>query len=124
MKKRVLYSEANYAALVRKQGYFVDKTRYLAQLERVENPVFLRPRRFGKSLLCSILRYYYDRNYAAQFDELFGQTWIGQHPTGQQNQYIVLYLNFSTIATGPTIQEMESSVKRQCNAILSGMRKF
>ena len=124
MKKRVLYSEANYAALVRKQGYFVDKTRYLAQLERVENPVFLRPRRFGKSLLCSILRYYYDRNYAAQFDELFGQTWIGQHPTGQQNQYIVLYLNFSTIATGPTIQEIESSFKRQCNAILSGMRKF
>ena len=113
MKKRVLYSEANYAAIVHKQGYFVDKTAYIAKLEQVENPVFLRPRRFGKSLLCSILRYYYDRNYAAQFDELFGQTWIGQQPTGQQNQYIVLYLNFSTIATGPTIQEIEQSFRRQ-----------
>jgi hypothetical protein len=123
MKKRVLYSEANYAALVRKQGYFVDKTPYLTKLERIENPVFLRPRRFGKSLLCSILRYYYDRNYAAQFAELFGHTWIGQQPTGQQNQYIVLYLNFSTIATGPTIQEIDKSFRRQCNNTLNNMRQ-
>lgn len=50
MKKRVLYSEANYAALVRDRGYFVDKTAYLAKLEQIRNPVFLRPRRFGKSL--------------------------------------------------------------------------
>ncbi len=41
MKKRVLYSEANYAAIVREQGYFVDKTAYIAKLEQVENPVFI-----------------------------------------------------------------------------------
>lgn len=123
MKKRVLYSEANYAALVRDHGYFVDKTPYLANLERIRNPVFLRPRRFGKSLLCSILRYYYDRNMAAQFTELFGHTWIGQHPTGQQNQYIILYLNFSTIATGPTIEEIEKSFKRQCNFMVNSLRR-
>jgi hypothetical protein len=85
MRKRVLYSEANYAAIVRDHGYFVDKTAYIATLEPVRNPVFLRPRRFGKSLFCSILRYYYDRTYANQFEALFGHTWIGQHPTGQQN---------------------------------------
>jgi hypothetical protein len=123
MKKQVLYSEANYAAIVRDRGYFVDKTKYIAKLERIRNPVFLRPRRFGKSLLCSILRHYYDRNYAAQFAELFGDTWIGQHPTGQQNQYVVLYLNFSTIATGPTIEEIDKSFRRQCNNTLNNMRR-
>ena len=51
-EKRVLYSEANYAAIVREQGYFVDKTPHIVKLERVRNPVFLRPRRFGKSLFC------------------------------------------------------------------------
>lgn len=51
-KRRVAYAEANYAALIRKNSYFVDKTEYIAKLERVSNPVFLRPRRFGKSLLC------------------------------------------------------------------------
>lgn len=122
MKKQILYSEANYAAIVRDRGYFVDKTPYIAELERVRNPVFLRPRRFGKSLLCSILRYYYDYNSAEQFEELFGHTWIGKNPTGQQNQYIILYLNFSTIATGPTIEDIDMSFRRQCNAVLRNMR--
>lgn len=122
MRKRVLYSEANYAALVRDHGYFVDKTAYIAKLEPVRNPVFLRPRRFGKSLFCSILRYYYDRIYVEQFEELFGHTWIGQHPTGRQNQYLILSLNFSTIAPGPTHQAIEDSFKRQCNYQIDSLR--
>ncbi len=123
-KKQILYSVANYAEIVHDNGYFVDKTAYIEKLERVRNPVFLRPRRFGKSLLCSILRHYYDRKYAPEFDELFGHTWIGQHPTGQQNQYIVLYLNFSTIATGPTIEDIDASFRRQCNVLFDGMRAY
>lgn len=118
MKRRVVYAEANYAALVRKRGYFVDKTNYIAELETVENPVFLRPRRFGKSLLCTMLGYYYDLTYADRFDELFGHTWIGQQPTTQHNQYIVLSLDFSTIAVGPTIAEIEASFRRQVNTVL------
>ena len=118
MKRRVVYAEANYAALVRKRGYFVDKTNYIAELETVENPVFLRPRRFGKSLLCTMLGYYYDLNYADRFAELFGHTWIGQQPTTQHNQYIVLSLDFSTIAVGPTIAEIEASFRRQVNTVL------
>ncbi len=42
MPKRVIYGESNYAAIVHKHGYFVDKTAYMAQLEAIENPVFLR----------------------------------------------------------------------------------
>jgi len=122
MKRNILYSEANYAAIVRDDGYFVDKTSYIAELEKVRNPVFLRPRRFGKSLFCSILRYYYDLNYADRFDELFGHTWIGQNPTGQQNQCFVLFLNFSSIATGPTLQDIEESFKSKCNNIFNGLR--
>ena len=123
MKKRIVYGEANYAALVRKNGYFVDKTEYIARLELAENPIFLRPRRFGKSLFCSLLWHYYDLNFADRFDELFGHTWIGQHPTGQQGQYVVLFFNFSSIDTGPTVQEIEDSFKRQCNFLLNTLRR-
>ena len=122
MKKRVLYSLANYAEIVRKKGYFVDKTHYLEKLERVENPVFLRPRRFGKSLLCSIQRYYYDLNYADQFETLFAHTWIGQHPTGNQNQFIVLSLNFSVIEPSSSIEKIEHNFKNHCNAALYYLR--
>lgn len=118
MKRRVVYAEANYAALVRKRGYFVDKTNYIAELETVENPVFLRPRRFGKSLLCTMLGYYYDLNEASRFAELFGHTWIGQQPTSQHNQYIILSLDFSTIAVGPTFADIEASFRRQVNILL------
>lgn len=122
MPRRVPYGVSNYAELVRDNSFFVDKTPYIAKLERVKNPVFLRPRRFGKSLLCTMLWYYYDRNYAGQFDALFGHTWIGQHPTGQQNQYIVLNLDFSTIVTGPTHQDIESSFRSQVNTALYYLR--
>ncbi|MFZ4655915.1 MAG: AAA family ATPase [Caldilineaceae bacterium] len=117
-KKRIVYGNANYADLVQKQGYFVDKTPYIAQLELVENPVYLRPRRFGKSMFCSLLQYYYDRNAADHFDTLFGQTWIGQHPTGHQNQYMVLSLNFSSVEVGATLSQLEQNFQSQCNSSL------
>ncbi len=114
-KKRVLYSVANYAEIVQDNGYFVDKTSYIKQLEDVKNPVFLRPRRFGKSLLCSILGYYYDIRYEHRFEELFADTWIGQNPTGKQNQFIVISLNFSVIDVGNTVNAIEKSFKHHCN---------
>ncbi|MFN8487908.1 MAG: AAA family ATPase [Caldilineaceae bacterium] len=121
-KKRVVYGLANYAEQVQKNGYLVDKTEYIQRLELIENPVFLRPRRFGKSMFCSLLNYYYDLNEAARFDALFGHTWIGQHPTGNQNRYMILYLNFSTIATGPTLAAIEHSFKLKCNASFDNLR--
>ncbi len=122
MAKRVIYGESNYATIVAKNGYFVDKTAYIAKVEATSNPVFLRPRRFGKSLFCSLLRYYYDRNYADKFEELFGGTWIGQHPTPYHNQYIILFFNFSVIEVGNSVAEIESSFRRHCNSTLSLLR--
>jgi hypothetical protein len=122
-RKRIIYGNANYADLVQKQGYFVDKTPYIAQLELVENPIYLRPRRFGKSMFCSLLHYYYDRNAASSFDELFGETWIGQQPTGLQNQYMVLHFNFSTVEVGTTLAAIEREFKIKCNALLQTLRQ-
>jgi hypothetical protein len=121
-RKRVVYGNANYADLVQKNGYFVDKTPYLAKLERVENPVYLRPRRFGKSMFCSLLRYYYDLNEAARFDQWFGETWIGQNPTGRQNQCMILRFNFSSIETAATLSEIETAFKLVCNTLINDLR--
>ncbi len=118
MKRRVTYGVANYAELVRKNGYFVDKTEYLAKLELIENPVFLRPRRFGKSLLCSMQEYYYGLKYASQFERLFGHTWIGQHPTENRNQFVVVSFDFSCIRLGANVAEIELSFNQHCNACL------
>jgi len=115
MKKRALYGVADYEEIVRKNGYFVDKTHYIEKLELIENPVFLRPRRFGKSLLCQMLKCYYDVSQKDDFERLFGQTYIGQHPTPLHNTFFVLHLNFSTVDPNGTIEEIRESFDENCN---------
>jgi hypothetical protein len=107
--KKIPYGIANFEA-VKENGayYYVDKTRYIAELENLGGKYhfFMRPRRFGKSLFVSMLEHYYDINRAGQFDELFGDTWIGRNPTPLKNSLPVLKLNFSGIPTHTTGDEL------------------
>ena len=64
----ILYGVSDYAEIRKANAWFVDRTAKLRDLERVRYAVFLRPRRFGKSLLLSILEAYYDIRYAAGGD--------------------------------------------------------
>ncbi len=121
MKKRILYANANYEEVVGEDGYFIDKTDYIAKLETVKNPVFLRPRRFGKSLWCRILECYYNIRQKDDFDRLFGDTWIGKHPTPLRNSFFVLHLDFSTVDPGGDIADIEKSFDFVCNTELQGL---
>jgi hypothetical protein len=100
---------------VAKNGYFIDKTQYIERLEEIENPVFLRPRRFGKSLWCRILECYYSIHQKDRFEELFGATWIGNNPTPLKNAFIVLHLDFSTVDYTGTLRDIEVSFNTTCN---------
>lgn len=125
MKKRILYGNANYEEIVSKNGYFVDKTRYIAKLESIENPVFLRPRRFGKSLLCRILECYYNIRQKDDFERLFGHTYIGKNPTPLRNAFFVLHLDFSIVDPNGDISYIEKSFNHICNtAIQSVLRRY
>jgi hypothetical protein len=115
MKKRILYGVANYEEIVAKNGYFIDKTQYIERLEEIENPVFLRPRRFGKSLWCRILECYYSIHQKDRFEELFGNTWIGNNPTPYKNAFIVLHLDFSTVDYTGSLADIEDSFNFTCN---------
>lgn len=121
MIKRILYAEADYEAMVRKNGYFVDKTPYIEKLEMVNNPVFLRPRRFGKSLFCRMLECYYNIRQRDEFDELFGHTWIGKNPTPLRNSCFVLHLDFSTVDPSGSIDEIEADFNYTCNLRMKTM---
>ena len=91
------YAVADFADMRERGFYYVDKTHYIPGLEDYNAPVFLRPCRFGKSLLISTLAHYYDRTKANRFEELFGGTWIGEHPTKEHNQYMVIRYDFSAM---------------------------
>ena len=84
--------------LRRDDCYYVDKTRFIPIIEDADKFFFFnRPRRFGKSLTVSMLQHYYDIAAKDKFDALFGDLYIGKHPTSDRNSYLVLYLNFSGI---------------------------
>jgi hypothetical protein len=121
MKKQVLYGSANYEEIVRENGYFVDKTHYIEKLESIKNPVFLRPRRFGKSLLCKMLECYYDINRLEDFERLFGHTYIGQYSTPLHNTFFVLFFNFSTIIPTGSVQKIQESFEQTCNLRIKKM---
>jgi len=103
--RRIPYGVMNWAELVR-ECHFVDNTRFLRALEACKTPVFLRPKRFGKSLVCSMLEHYYDIALKDRFDELFGMTEIGRNPTPLRNAYLILRFDFSTVQVG-TLGEIE-----------------
>ena len=97
--RRLPYGMQNWEDVRLQNYYYVDKTRFIPQIEEANHYFFfIRPRRFGKSLLLNMLRQYYDVSKAGLFDRLFGDLWIGQHPTPMHNQYLVLYLNFAAFS--------------------------
>ncbi|MDR0384851.1 MAG: AAA family ATPase [Prevotellaceae bacterium] len=59
--------------------------------------------RFGKSLFLSSLMYYYDINEAENFDQIFGNLYIGKHPSKERNSYAVLKFDFRGLIP-PTIK--------------------
>jgi hypothetical protein len=117
-KKQVLYGEANYKNMVLENGYYVDKTGFIPLLERYKNPVFLRPRRFGKSLWCTTLTYYYDINESDNFEQLFGHTYIGKNPSPWHNRFMILSLDFSVIDPTGGIRDIRRRFYQHCNICL------
>ena len=97
-RKRIPYGMMNFAVIRRDDCYYVDKTRFIPMIEEADKFFFfIRPRRFGKSLTVNMLQHYYDILAKDKFEALFGDLYIGKHPTRDRNSYLVLYLNFSGI---------------------------
>ena len=96
--KLLPYGVADFATVIEQNLYYVDKTMFIPELEKQpRNLFFIRPRRFGKSIFLSMLYSYYDCTQSHKFQSLFGNLWIGQHPTPLQGKYQVLFLDFSQI---------------------------
>ncbi len=86
--KKLPYAIANFLT-IRKEDYLnIDRTSYIRKLENMSGNSFLfvRPRRFGKSLWLNVLKRYYDLALADSFDTLFGDLDIGRNPTPRRNR--------------------------------------
>ena len=103
---QIPHGYADFERMRREQTLYVDKTRFLHELEEVRYAFFFRPRGFGKSCWVSLLQNYYDRSAADRFESLFAGTDVGRRPTPDRHRYVILHFDFSALGdAGETSQE-------------------
>ena len=119
---KILYGESDLQKLRIGDYFYQDRTSFIETLEKWSSnyPVFLRPRRFGKSLFISVLHHYYGLEHKKNFKKTFGNLYIGQQPTELANTYMVLSLEFSGIDTSTH----ERTYKGFLLNVITGVRPF
>ena len=124
--RQIPYGQINFEKIIRSNWLYVDKTQYIEKLESqvdLSNTFYLRPGRFGKSLFTSMLDYYYGIDHAEKFQELFGNLYIGKHPTENKNKYYILKFDFSgmDMDSQATLDMMRESFHEK---VLCGINDF
>ena len=113
---RFPYGIADFRRIRREGMVYVDRTTHIRDLENLGSTlVFLRPRRFGKSLWIQTLATYYDLRYKDDFDEIFGGLDIAsgdQGPTPVANRYFILQWNFSSVDPSGDVRKIAESLEK------------
>ncbi|OUD15526.1 AAA family ATPase [Thioflexithrix psekupsensis] len=113
------YGISNFNKLIKEGYFYVDRTDQIPLLEEAgEQLLFLRPRRFGKSLLLNMLSNYYDLAMASEFDTLFGHLAIGKNPTEKHNQYLVMTWDFSRVLPMGSTRELYQALYGYLNVTM------
>ncbi|MEA1934177.1 MAG: AAA family ATPase, partial [Thermodesulfobacteriota bacterium] len=89
------YGISDFKSIISEGYFYCDRTDKIPLLENTKSQLFIRPRRFGKSLVLSMLENYYDVAKKDEFEALFGGLKVGKNPTDLRNSYFILKFDFS-----------------------------
>ena len=79
-----------FARIRQEKKFYVDKTRYAVELLSYERALLLRPPRMGKSLFINMLECLFDVRFKKDFNELFGDLYVGKNKPAEANKLYVL----------------------------------
>ena len=118
--KKIPYGLADFKNIKQENFYFVDKTPFIEKLENLNERflIFLRPRRFGKSLFIAMLEAYYDKHYKPEFEMMFSDTYIGKHTTPLANKYLIMRFDFSGIDVNDVEESFRSYLLLKLNSFI------
>ena len=121
--KKIPDAMTDFRKIIDSNYVFIDKTRFLEVYEESGTSVslFLRPRRFGKTMFTELLRYYYDKALESESDRLFKGRYIATHPTPLKSSFYVLRFDFSGINTSGGVEKILNGFMRN---IIFGIKKF
>ena len=92
------FGESNFQTIRAENMFYVDKTRYAADLLNFRRAVLLRPPRSGKTLFVNTVDCLFDVRFEDQFDELSGGLHVGENKPQQANQFYIYVVKIALIA--------------------------
>ena len=112
MLKKIPIGIENFKKIRVEEYYYIDKTKLIEDIlnDGAEVTLFTRPRRFGKTLNMSMLKYFFDIKEADENRMLFEGLYIKNSPIfSEQGKYPVIFISMKGIK-GITWQEMKKSI--------------
>ena len=111
--KRIPIGLSDFKHLIEEDFYYFDKTKFIDEIikDGAQVKLFTRPRRFGKTLNMSMLKYFFDIKKADENRKLFKNLYIEKTESfKEQGQYPVVFLSLKDLKA-TTWEEMEKDIK-------------
>ena len=111
--KRLAIGLSDFKELIEENYYYFDKTKFIDEVikDGAKVKLFTRPRRFGKTLNMSMLKYFFDIEKKEENRELFKDLYIEKTESfKEQGQYPVIFLSLKDLKA-ITWEEMQKDIK-------------
>ena len=111
--KRIGIGLSDFKELIEEDFYYFDKTKFIDEIVKdgAKVKLFTRPRRFGKTLNMSMLKYFFDVEKKEENGKLFKDLYIEKTESfKEQGQYPVIFLSLKDLKA-TTWEEMEKDIK-------------
>ena len=111
--KRLAIGLSDFKHLIEEDFYYFDKTSFIEEIIKDGSSVklFTRPRRFGKTLNMSMLKYFFDIENREENRKLFKNLYIEKTEAfKEQGQYPVIFLSLKDLKA-TTWEEMQKDIK-------------
>ena len=110
--KRIGIGVSDFKKIIEEEFYYFDKTSFIDEIiqDGAEVKLFTRPRRFGKTLNMSMLKYFFDIKEAEENRKLFKGLYIEKTESyKEQGQYPVIFLSLKDLKAR-TWKEMQEKI--------------
>ena len=119
--KRLAIGLSDFKHLIEEDFYYFDKTKFIEEVIKDGSQVklFARPRRFGKTLNMSMLKYFFDIKNREENKKIFKDLYIEKTEAfKEQGQYPVIFLSLKDLKA-LTWEQMEKAIKSAISRLFS-----
>ena len=119
--KRLAIGVSDFKKIIEGDFYYFDKTKFIEEIikDGSEVKLFARPRRFGKTLNMSMLKYFFDIKNKEENKKIFKDLYIEKTEAfKEQGQYPVIFLSLKDLKA-LTWEQMEKAIKSAISRLFS-----